>query len=124
MVVAALGVGATYLPPVVWPDAPAPPSLVTSVPGARHDLWVNASPLVPLHLTFVEARCSKSGAVALVFEEHRLPYLGTHFAIATRGSMPTSPLDEAWSGGIGISGSVVNDQEFLSVMGTESTVCE
>ena len=69
------GLAATFLPPVVWPDAPVPASLAASVPSARWRLWTEATDALrlPLHLTFVEARCGSDGSVALIFEEHRPP---------------------------------------------------
>jgi hypothetical protein len=116
----------TFLPPVIWPDTRVPASVASSLAGARHELRANATErsLLPLHLSFVEARCSNTGAVALVFEEHRFPYLGTRFAFAARGAMPTSASEGGWGGGVGISGSVLDDPEFINLMGTGSTSCE
>jgi hypothetical protein len=59
------------LPALLWPDARVPDSLAVFVPAAREQLWDNASEdfRLPLHLRFLEARCSSDGGVALVFEE-------------------------------------------------------
>jgi hypothetical protein len=125
LAIAAAGLGATTLPPLVWPDAPVPASLSAAIPAARHQLTDESAdrlPPLPLHLTFLEARCSETGAVALVFEEHRPPYLGTSYAVAFRGSMPTEPGD-AWGGGVGIVGSVLGDPEFTNQMGRDPSVC-
>jgi hypothetical protein len=115
----------TLLPPAVWPDARIPASLAAFVPSARQDLWNEATEglRLPLHLSFVEARCSANGAVALIFEEHRPPYTETRFDYAIRGSMPAS-LDNEWGGGIGVSGPVLNDEEFKYTMGSSPPLCQ
>lgn len=128
LVVAAVvivGLAATFLPAVFWPDAPVPASLAASVPSARQRLWTEAMDglRLPLHLTFVEARCGSDGSVALIFEEHRPPYTESRFAYAARGSMPTSAAD-SWSGGYGISGSVLDDDELIHLMGRNPPSCE
>lgn len=70
----------------------------------------------------MEARCrAGGGAVALVFEEWRPPYLGVTYAYAIRGSMPTSAGD-AWGGGFGVT-SLSTDDEFVSQMGADSFRC-
>jgi hypothetical protein len=119
------GLAATYLPPVVWPDAPVPASLAQAVPSARWRLWTEATDglRLPLHLTFVEARCGSDGSVALIFEEHRPPYTESRFAYASRGSMPTSA-DDSWGGGHGITGPVLEDDEFVHLMGQDPQPCE
>jgi len=122
----ALALAATFLPPVLWPDRPVPPSLSAYLlSAARQQLWSHATDglRLPLHLTFVEARCAASGAVALIFEEHRPPYTDSRFAYAVRGSMPTAT-DAGWSGGYGISGSVLDDEEFIHLMGRATVPCD
>jgi hypothetical protein len=118
------GMTATFLPPVVWPDAPAPASLATAIPAARWRLWTKATDglRLPLHLTFLEARCGSDGSVGLVFEEHRPPYTERRFAYVVRGSMPTSA-DDSWDGGYGIAGSVLEDDEFVHVLGPDHQPC-
>lgn len=119
------GLAATFLPSVVWPDAPVPASLAASVPSARWRLWTEATDglRLPLHLTLVEARCGLDGSVALIFEEHRPPYTESRFAYAARGSMPTS-VDDSWGGGYGITGSVLDDEEFIHLVGQNPPSCE
>jgi hypothetical protein len=119
------GLAATYLPPVIWPDAPVPASLAESVSSARWRLWTEATDglRLPLHLTFLEARCGSDGSAALIFEEHRPPYTESRFAYAAGGSMPTSVAD-SWSGGYGITGSVLDDDEFVHLMGQNPQPCE
>lgn len=118
------GLAAAFLPPVIWPDAPAPASLAQSVPSARWQLWTEATDglRLPLHLTFVEARCGSDGSVGLIFEEHRPPYAERRFAYAARGSMPSSA-DDSWGGGYGITGSVLDDDEFTHLLGPNPPVC-
>jgi hypothetical protein len=119
------GLAATFLPPVIWPDAPAPGALADSVPAARWKLWTEATDglRLPLHLTFVEARCGSDGSVGLIFEEHRPPYTDERFAYAARGTMPTAA-DDSWSGGYGINGSVLDDDEFIHLLGPNPSICE
>jgi hypothetical protein len=119
------GLAATFLPPVVWPDVPMPASLAASMPSARWRLWTEATDefRLPLHLAFVEARCGSDGSVALIFEEHRPPYTERRFAYAVRGSTPTSDAG-SWSGGWGIIGSVLDDEEFVHLMGQDPPPCE
>jgi hypothetical protein len=113
----------TSLPALLWPDAPVPDSLAAFVPAAREQLWDNASEdfRLPLHLRFLEARCSSDGGVALVFEEIGRPVGSTTYAYAVRGSMPTSP-DDGWGGGYGVR-SVLDDPEFIHLMGDDTVVC-
>ena len=120
----AIALAATFLPAVIWADAPVPPSLAASMPAARQMLWTEGSDglRLPLHLTFKEARCAADGSVALIFEEHRPPYTDTSFAYAARSSMPTSP-DEAWGDGYGIPGPVLRDDEFIHLMGLDPARC-
>lgn len=119
------GLAATFLPPAIWPDAPAPEALAESVPPARWKLWTEATDglRLPLHLTFVEARCGSDGSVGLIFEEHRPPYIDQRFAYAARGSMPTAG-DNSWSGGYEITGSVLDDDEFIRALGSNPSICE
>ncbi len=123
-VVAVCGLAATFSPPLVWPDAPAPPALATYIAPARQHLWTEATDglRVPLHLTFIEARCGADGAVALIFDEHRPPYTDRAFGYVARGSMPTSA-DDSWSGGYGIAGSVFDDSEFVHLLGPDPVPC-
>ena len=123
--VVVLGVAATFLPEVVWPDRPAPPSLEASLASARRQLSAEAvnELWLPRHFTFVEARCASDGSVAMIFEEHRPPYLESQFAYVARGSAPTA-VDSAWSGGFGIAGSVLTDGEFVYLMGRDTKPCE
>ncbi|MHB8959864.1 MAG: hypothetical protein ACYDAN_09585 [Candidatus Limnocylindrales bacterium] len=118
------GLATTFLPSVIWPDSPAPASVAASVPAARWQLWTEATDglRLPLHLTFTEARCGADGSVGLIFEEHRPPSTERRFAYAARGSMPSSA-DNAWSGGYGISGSVLDDDEFIHLLGPNPPVC-
>ncbi len=118
-----LGFAVVVLPPVLLPDAPAPPALAPFVASARHQLWVEGTPIVPPYLRFVEARCQAGGtAVALVFEDWRFPYLNRTYAYAIRGSMPTTG-DDGWGGGFGVK-SLTTDDEFLYQMGPNSKPCE
>ncbi len=125
LAVAALGLAATFMPRVLWPDSPVPPSLAAFLPAARQQLWSEATDglRLPLHLTFVDARCAANGSVAVIFEEHRPPYTESHFAYAVRDSMPMAA-DDAWSGGYGISGSVFDDGEFTWLMGHDTIPCD
>ena len=84
---------------------------------------VNASDglRLPLHLRFLEARCDSDGGVALVFEEIGRPVGSTTYALRIRGSMPTSP-DDGWGGGYGVR-SVLDDPEFIYLMGDDTVVC-
>ena len=118
---AVIGLIATFVPPVLWPDRPVPASLAAFVPAARQQLWSEATDglRLPLHLSFVEARCSPNGSVALIFAEHRPPYTETRFAFALRGSMPTAT-DDAWGGAAGVAGSVLDDAEFVHQMGLDT----
>ena len=123
-VVVAAALATTMVPPVIWPDAPAPASVEAFVAAARKDLrnrGANASWL-PLHLSFIEARCSADGRVALIFEEHRPPYTTTRYAYVARGSMPTAE-DQGWGGGFGIEGPAQADHEFIHVMGPDPAPC-
>ena len=124
-VLAVIGLIATFVPPALWADRPVPASLAAFVPAARQQLWSEATDglRLPLHLTFVEARCSPNGYVALIFEEHRPPYTETRFAYALRGSMPVG-VDDSWGGGFGITGSVLDDTEFVYQMGLDTGSCE
>lgn len=119
------GLATTFLPPAIWPDAPVPGLLAESVPSARWKLWTEATDglRLPLHLTFVEARCGSDGSVGLIFEEHRPPYTDQRFAYAARGSMPSAG-DDSWSGGYGITGSVLDDDEFIHALGPNPSICE
>lgn len=123
-VVVALGLSVTYLPALIWPDASVPSAVAASLPAARQQLWSEGIDglRLPLHLTFVEARCAADGSVALIFEEHRPPYTDSRFAYAARGSMPIAA-DDSWSGGFGITGSVLDDDEFIHLMGPDTTLC-
>jgi hypothetical protein len=116
--------GVIFLPPVVWPDPAIPASVAPYIPAARAALWTEATDglQVPLHLTFVEARCAEDGAVALIFEEHRPPYGETRYAYAIRGSMPTTA-DNAWGGGFRVPAPVERDAEFIHLMGTDPGPC-
>ena len=115
----------TSLPELLWPDAPVSKSLATFVPAARESLWDHASDglRLPLHLRFLEARCeSKGPGVAFIFEELLLPQPTTTYAYVVRGSMPTSP-DDGWgNGGYGVR-SVLDDPEFIHLMGDDTVVC-
>jgi hypothetical protein len=119
----ALIAAAASLPSVLWPDAPVPASLAEYLPAAREQLWAQATDglRLPLHLRFLEARCSSDGGVALVFEEIGRPFFLTTYAYAVRGSMPTSP-DDSWGGGYGMA-SVLDDSEFIHDMGPDHVAC-
>jgi len=120
---AALAGALEAVPSVVWPDAPAPASLERSVPVAREWMWDRAFDAFPwpLHLRFIEVRCGSDGAVALVFEEIR-PLLPLRtYAVAWRGSMPSSS-DDGWGGGTGMP-SVLDDAEFIHIMGPDTVAC-
>ncbi len=123
-IVVGAALSGTYLPAVIWPDAPVPSSLAASMPAARQILWTEGSDglRLPLHLTYMEARCAADGSVAVIFEEHRPPYTDTKFAYAVRGSMPAGS-DEAWGGGYGIPGPVLGDDEFIHLMGRDPARC-
>lgn len=114
---------AVSLPALLWPDAPLPASLAEFVPAAREQLWAQAIDglRLPLHLRFLEARCNSDGGVALVFEEIGRPFFATTYAYAVRGSMPTSP-DDGWGGGYGMT-SVLDDPEFIHLLGDDTTAC-
>ena len=116
--------GVVLLPPIVWPDIAIPTSVAPFVPAARAALWAEASDglELPLHLTFVEARCADDGAVALIFEEHRPPYAETLYAYAFRGAMPTAA-DDSWAGGYRVPGPVAADPEFIHLMGSDPGPC-
>jgi hypothetical protein len=122
---AGLGLAAAYVPAFVWPDARVPDSLSISLQSARRQLWAEAADglRLPLHFSFVDSRCASDGSLALIFEEHRPPYLERRFAYVARGSAPMT-LNDAWSGGFGIAGSVLDDVEFVHVMGSDTTPCE
>jgi len=121
----AAAIAVMVLPPMLIQDASAPRSLMPYLVEARHRAWTEATDglRLPLHLRFVEARCSTDGrgAVALIFEEWRPPYLDVTYAVVWRGSMPT-PEDNSWGGGVGIR-SYETDSEFLHVMGQSSGPC-
>ncbi len=121
----AIGLITTFVPPVLWPDRPVPASLAAFVPAARQQLWSEAIDglRLPLHLSFVEARCSPNGSVALIFADHRPPYTETRFAYALRGSMPTAT-DDTWGGGAGVAGSALDGSEFVHQMGLDTGSCE
>ncbi len=63
------------------------------------------------------------GSAALISAEHRPPYTDTSSAFAARGSMPTT-VGDSWSGGFGITGSVVDDAEFIHLMGRDPARCD
>ena len=109
-------------PGLLWRDAPAPASLVASVPVAREYLLGKAIDHLPwpTYLRFLEARCNDEDAVALLFEEIR-PLLPRRYAYAVRGSQPTVA-DHGWAGGTGMV-SVLDDAEFVFQMGTDTFVC-
>lgn len=112
------------LPAVVWPDARAPESVADFVPAVREQLWRTATEglRLPLHLRFLEARCQVEGtSVALIFEAFRPPYLFPSYAVAVRGSLPTST-DDSWAGAYGIR-SVERDPEFIQLMGNDTVPC-
>lgn len=115
------------LPPLLVRDAAPPTSLAPFVDGARAEIRSHSieGPWFwwPLHLRFVEARCSpdRPGHVALIFEEWRPPYTRVTYAAAWRGSMPTSP-DDGWAGGLGMD-SIFDDDEFVYQMGTNTIPC-
>lgn len=115
---------AAMSPPIIWPDAPAPPAIAAHVDAARTRLWTEATDglRVPLHLAFDEAWCVPGGAVALIFEEHRPPYLETSFGYALRGSVPTSP-DDAWGGAHGIESRAQVDAELRRELGPRAGPC-
>jgi hypothetical protein len=120
---AALSHALEVTPSVIWPDAPAPASVAPYVSAAREQVWGNAIErlLWPLHLRFVEARCSRDSAVALIYQEIR-PLLPLRtYAYAARSSMPTST-EDAWGGGSGI-WSVLDDPEFVRLRGPDSGAC-
>lgn len=121
--VTALAHAVTSLPALLWPDAQVPESLAAFLPSAREQLWHHATDglRLPLHLRFLEARCSNEGGVALVFEEIGRPFFVTTYAYAVRGSMPTSP-DVAWGAGTGLP-SVLDNPEFIHLMGPDTVVC-
>jgi hypothetical protein len=116
--------GVILLPPVVWPDTAIPASVAPFIPTARAALLAEATDglELPLHLTFLEARCAADGSVALIFEEHRPPYAESRYAYAVRGSMPTA-VDDAWAGGFRVPGPVVADPEFIHLMGPDPGPC-
>jgi len=128
-VVALIGVlvAIVVLPPLLLRDAPAPASLAPFIDSARASVRSMSieGPLFwwPVHFQFIEARCSSehSGRVALIFEAWRPPYLGKTYAVAMRGSFPTSP-DDSWGGGLGM-GSVYDDDEFIYQMGENTIAC-
>ena len=114
----------TSLAALLWPDAPVPASLAEYLPAAREQLWNQATDglRLPLHLRFLEARCSSDGGVALVFEEIGRPFFLTTYAYTVRGSMPTSA-DDGWgNGGTGLR-AVLDDSEFIHLMGDDTVVC-
>ena len=117
--------GLIVVPPVLFPDGPAPSSLEGYVPAARRQLLdqLDATDRFPVHLRFVEARCSTdgSGGIALLFEELRPPYLEPTIAYTARRGLPTSP-EDAWSGGFGVR-SIDDDPEFLHLMGPAPAAC-
>lgn len=119
---AALTHAAEAAPGLLWPDAPVQASLVEALPVAREYLWSNAGEHLPwpTHLRFLEARCNDAGAVALLFEEIR-PLLPRRYAYAGRGSEPTSS-DDDWAGGTGLV-SVLDDAEFVLLMGSDTFAC-
>ena len=90
---AGLGLAAAYVPAFVWPDARVPDSLSISLQSARRQLWAEAADglRLPLHFSFVDSRCASDGSLALIFEEHRPPYLERRFAYVARGSAPMNP---------------------------------
>ena len=112
------------LPPLLLRDAQAPATLSPFIDGARAQLKSELvdGPLFwwPNYLRFTEARCSVvyPGRVALVFELWRPPYVPPAYAVAMRGSMPSSTSD-SWGGGWGI-GSVYGDTEFIYQMGADA----
>lgn len=118
-------IGAIVVPPVVFPDGPAPTDVAAYVPVARQQLLnqLDVTARFPVYLRFIEARCSTdgSGGIALLFEELRPPYLATTIAYTARRGLPTSPHD-AWSGGFGVR-SVDEDDEFIHLMGERSASC-
>jgi hypothetical protein len=111
------------LPSVIWPDEPAPASLAESVPLARERMWDRAFDSFPwpLHLRFIEARCGATGAVALVFEEIRPLLPMRTYAVAWRGSMPSST-DDDWAGSTGMA-SVRDDPELDRILGADTGPC-
>jgi len=122
----AVAAAVTMLPPFLLHDAPVPSSLAPFMAEARHKIRTEATDgfRLPLHLRFVEARCSTDGrrAVALIFEEWQPPYLNLSYAIAWRGSMPTVE-NNSWGGGVGMR-SVETDPEFVHVIGPNTGTCE
>jgi hypothetical protein len=114
----------TSLPSVIWPDAPVPESVAEFMPAAREQLWDQASDglRLPLHLRFLEARCGSDGGVALVFEEVGPPISVTTYAYTVRDSMPTAP-DDGWFGGGTGKPSVLDDPEFIHLMGDDTAPC-
>ena len=119
---AAAVLAVSYLPAAIWPDAPVQESLANAVVSARASLWAHATDGLPLHLSLVEARCAPDGSIALVFEEHRPPYVAHRWAYAVRGPGPVVD-NAAWGGGYGITVPVVDDPEFIHLMGAESVPC-
>jgi len=110
-------------PELLWPDATVPASLAEFVPAAREFMRDRAIDTFrwPLHLRLLEARCNDEGAVALIFEEMRPLFPWRTYAVAWGGSMPTS-IDDGWGGGTGLT-SVLDDSEFVHVMGTDTVLC-
>lgn len=108
----------TLLPPVLLPEAPAPASIARFVDGARRRIWTEAT--LPLHVRFVTAQCAGE-RVALIFELWQSPHLGTAYAIAMRGSMPTS-VDDMWGLAMGRDSASIAD-EFLYQMGANTIPC-
>lgn len=76
---------------------------------------------LPLHLRFIQARCSSDGGVSFVFEELGPPYRQRTYAYAVRGSMPMSR-EESWGGGYGLT-SVFTNPEFIHSMGSDTVGC-
>lgn len=119
------GLAVTIAPRVVWPDRPVPAWLAPDLEDLRHGLWGHATDHggLVLQLTFIEARCDPDGSVALIFEEHRPPYLVTRHAYV--GGTREATGDVSWGGGgYGIEGSLLADAEFIYLYGVSPPVCD
>jgi hypothetical protein len=123
LIVLVTGLAVTYAPQVIWPDRPVPAWLAPNLEDLRRDLQGHANDRgLVLHLTFIEARCDPDGSVAVIFEEHRPPYLATRHAYV--GGSREATGDVSWGGGgYGIEGSLLADAEFIHLFGADPPVC-
>ena len=120
LAIAAIVTVLLVVPPIALPDKPAPASVAGLIDEARHSIWTNANDAgYIVHLQFVEARCARTDAVILIFDEWRPPYLAPKHAFAVG-----STTGEGWGfGGTGQDDMFGIEEELSFNFGSDQHPC-